>query len=136
MSSVELESLMADLRRTTNSLQETHSRMMSMTGSAWSRDGNVKVEVGPRGQVIDVEIDPKVFRRPDVTVLRSAVLEASNAAVADIVGQVNEIIQGQIPAETDELRRRLRPEEPTLVDSLLRTDSQVIADRELKSHGW
>lgn len=123
------EDMLEQLKKVAESIPDTQDRMMSVTGSAWSDDHLVKVEVGPRGQLVDVEIDPKVFRRPDAGQLRSALLSASSAAVAKATEQVSEIMESQFPPELAEIRQKYTPERDDGFVDLLRSDADVVAER-------
>lgn len=124
-----LHGLMGELDQALHSLPETQERLMSLTASAWSEDGMVKAEVGPRGQLIDLEIDPRVFRQPDSQALRASVLDAVNAAIREVAVQAQAIIFGQVPPEITELRRQFRPQGDDPIAQMLRTDADILAER-------
>src|SRR3954462_3260008 len=46
-------------------LPTTRQRLLRLTGEAWSDDRTVRAVVGPRGQLVELQIDPRVYRRPD-----------------------------------------------------------------------
>lgn len=128
LSNSAMEDLMVELKAATDSLGSSQERMMSLTGTAWSGDGAVKVEVGPRGQLIDIDIDPKVFRRSDAAALKATIIEANAAAVQDVLDQANAIIDEQVPPEIRELREQLQANEPDRIGQLLRSDAALIAE--------
>jgi DNA-binding protein YbaB len=123
------QDMLAQLKKATESLPKTRERMMSVSGVAWSPDRMVKVVVGPRGQLVDLEIDPRVFRRPDAAQLRATILDASSAAVRDVGGQMKELMEEQIPPEFVELRNQMLPERADSVDTPQRTDAEIYAER-------
>jgi hypothetical protein len=123
------QDLLEQLRDATQHLPDTHKRMLSLTGTAWSADRAVKVVVGPRGQLVDVEIDPRVFRRPNAGELRARILEASAAAVAELQEKTREIMDEQIPPEVEELRAQYQPDSEDPMADLLRTDAEIYAAR-------
>lgn len=53
-----------------------------------SEDGYVTVTVGPNGHVTKVELDPRIYRRPDSRVLPTTVTEtiqrATELALAEV----------------------------------------------------
>ena len=44
-------------------INDTQKRMLQITGVAWSPDRMVKAVVGPRGQLMELEIDPRILRK-------------------------------------------------------------------------
>lgn len=78
-----LHSMMDDIRKTIGSLDDTQQQITKVTGTGWSSDRLIRAVVGPRGQLVDLEIDPRVFRNPDSRGLADAILAAVEAAVTD-----------------------------------------------------
>lgn len=125
-----LQGLMDELDKALANVPETQRRLMSLTGVGWSSDGFVKAEVGPRGQLIDLDIDPRVFRRTDAGALRASILAAVNAAIQQVAERSREIMFGQLPPEVAELRAQFQPGREDPIGQLLRTDAEIIADGE------
>lgn len=128
-SSAAMQGIMDDLNRALENVPDTQTRLMSLSGVAWSDDRMVKVEVGPRGQLVDLEIDPRVFRKPDSQALRASILAAAAAAVRDITAQANEIVLGELPPELAELRAQLDPGGGDTMAQMFRTDAEILAER-------
>jgi len=97
-----LHTVVDDLKRAMSSLGETQQQINKITGAGWSPDRLVKVTVGPRGQLVDLEIDPRVFRNPDSRGLADAILTAARNAVTDANGKAGEIVDKAVP---EHLRR-------------------------------
>jgi hypothetical protein len=123
-----LQGLMDELDKTLGNLPDTQQRLMSLTGVAWSDDGLIKAEVGPRGQLVDLQIDPRVFRRPDAQALRDSILAAVNAAIQQVLAQTQEIMFGQLPPEVAELRAQFQPDGSDPIAQMLRTDAEIIGE--------
>lgn len=102
---------------------------MSVTGVSWSDDRMVKVVVGPRGQLVDLEIDPRVFRRPDAAELRAKILGAAGEAVRKVSEQIQEIVTEQLPPDMAEWRARYAPERPDESARYARGDAELYAER-------
>jgi DNA-binding protein YbaB len=64
-----------------------------------SRDGLVAATVGARGQLLGLDIDPRVFRRPDSRRLADTITETVNKAAAKAQEKVVEIFEPLIPAD-------------------------------------
>lgn len=94
-------SLAQDLRQTLGNIAETQRKMLSVTGVAWSEDRTIKAEVGPRGQLIDLEIDPRVYRKPNSKALATTILSTVRAAVDQAVKKTQEIMDQSMPSLGD-----------------------------------
>ncbi|NIH84492.1 YbaB/EbfC family nucleoid-associated protein [Amycolatopsis granulosa] len=121
--------MLEELQKVTENIPKTHQRMLAITGVAWSPDRMVKVVVGPRGQLVDLEIDPRVFRKPDAPGLQAAILAASAEAVAQVSAQIQEIMAEQFSPEFTELRNQLQFDGAGDMDYLYRADAEVYAER-------
>jgi DNA-binding protein YbaB len=94
-----LASMVDDLKRAVGSLGETQQKMMRVTGTGWSADRLIKATVGARGQLTDLQIDPRVFRDPDSGRLAESILAAARAAVADANAQSMALVDATVPAD-------------------------------------
>lgn len=94
-----LYSMVDDLKRAVGTLGETQQKMMRITGVGWSADRLIKVTVGARGQLTDLQIDPRVFRNPDSAWLAESILAAARAAVDDANTQSMAVVDATVPAE-------------------------------------
>jgi DNA-binding protein YbaB len=72
---------------------------MNVTGEAWSEDRMIRAVVGPRGELVDLEIDARVFRKPNSRALAAAILEAVKLAGEDAAGQVQELLTETLPSD-------------------------------------
>lgn len=96
--------LVQELNRTLSNVADTQKKMMSVTGTAWSDDRMIKAVVGPRGQLIDLEIDPRVYRKPNSKALALSILSTVRAAVEQAVVKTQEIVDESMPQVDDMLR--------------------------------
>jgi DNA-binding protein YbaB len=101
-----LRSMMDDLQRARQNLGDTHRRMLQVKGEARSDDRLVKVVVGPRGQLVDLELDPRVFRNSDSKALAASILATVHAAVEDSMRQGRELRNELLPKDMIELAER------------------------------
>jgi DNA-binding protein YbaB len=70
---------------------ELQRQLSAVIATATSDDGLVTVTVGPNGRVVDVEIDPRIYRRPDSRRLGetiTATIQVAAAAAADDVREL------------------------------------------------
>ena len=74
-------------------------QLMRVTGTAWSDDRMVKAVVGPRGQLIELDIDPRVYRKPNSKALAASIVATVHAAVDDVLREGAEILDQNIPRD-------------------------------------
>jgi DNA-binding protein YbaB len=102
---------LAEIRR----LQE---RARQVTVTARSRNGQISVEVGAQGQLLDVSLDPGVYDRLSPQRLAAAIVELAKTAAADAGAQVRDIMApvlppGGLPEDGD--FTKVMPRAPTML---------------------
>jgi len=118
--------MLSELRRSMDQLPETQKQLTKLTGTAWSPDRMVKAVVGPRGQLVELELDPRIYRRPNSTALAATIVATVQEAVADVMRRSNEIIDDIVPGG-------VRVEDvmnPEMVKMVRRPDIEMLADKE------
>lgn len=123
------QDMLAQLKKSAEALPKTQERMTSVTAVSYSDDRMVKVVVGPRGQLVDLEIDPRVFRQPDAKELSAKILATTREAVRQVTEQMQEIVAEQLPPDMAEWRARYAQDEPART---IRGDAEIYAEREEK----
>lgn len=96
-----IEAMMSEYREMRANLDEMQQQLLGVRASAYSEDGLVIATVGPRGHLVDVQIDPMVYRRPNTKELSRAIVEAAQGAVDLVVDQVDEITRRYAPQQLD-----------------------------------
>lgn len=113
------EELMGEFNRLRTGMGELQQKLRQITATAKSDDGYVKATVGPRGQLVRLELDPRIYRRPDSKQLAATITQTINRATADAMAQVSEACKPYLPEEelqahlqfdVDGMRRRLDSE--------------------------
>lgn len=94
-------SLVQDLNKTLSNVADTQKKMMAVTGTAWSEDRMIKAVVGPRGQLMELEIDPRIYRKPNSKALASTILATVRAAVDQALAKTQEVIDQSMPQVND-----------------------------------
>jgi DNA-binding protein YbaB len=94
-----LRSMVGDLQGLLGGIENKQRRLLEVVGTAWSDDRMVRAVVGPRGQLVDLELDPRVFRRPDSRALSMEILATVRAAVEDTYAQTQEILNEGLPPD-------------------------------------
>jgi DNA-binding protein YbaB len=97
-------SLVQELNQTLSNMAATQKEMLTVTGTAWSDDRMIKAVVGPRGQLIELDIDPRVYRKPNSKALAASIVSTVRAAVDLALAKTQEIINQSMPNVTDMLR--------------------------------
>lgn len=113
------DELMGELNRLRTGMGDLQQRLRQITATTTSPDGLVKAVVGPRGDLIRLEIDPRIYRKPDSKQLATTITETIHQAAADAAAQVTEAckpymgsdeLQAHLNFDFDGVRRRLDSE--------------------------
>lgn len=94
-----IESVVGDLHKSLDNMGDMHRKLMRVTGTAWSSDRLVKAVVGPRGQLVELEIDPRVYRQPNSKALAAKIVATVHSAVDDVLRQTSEILDENLPSD-------------------------------------
>ncbi|MEV0839350.1 YbaB/EbfC family nucleoid-associated protein [Actinocatenispora sera] len=94
-----LHGAFADLRKQVARAKDVQKKVFHLTATAWSPDRMIKVVVGPRGQLVDLDIDPRVYRQPNSKALARSILETSRQAIEQIAQQTEQILDHDVPAD-------------------------------------
>jgi DNA-binding protein YbaB len=88
-----------DLRRAAGGIRDAQRRIVEVTATAWSDDRMVKAVVGPRGQLVELELDPRIYRRPNSTALAATIVATTRKAADEAARKTQEIVDGLVPAD-------------------------------------
>ncbi|MBO4208941.1 YbaB/EbfC family nucleoid-associated protein [Micromonospora echinofusca] len=94
-----IRAVLDDLSQSLENAAQTRQQVLEVTGTAWSDDRMIKAVVGPRGQLVDLDIDPRVYRTPNSKALSAAILSTVRAAVEDAGRQTREILERTLPKD-------------------------------------
>jgi len=97
--------MVSELRASLRQAESAQRELLKNTGTAWSDDRLIKAVVGPRGQLLELEIDPRVYRTPNSTALAASIVATVQAAVEQVMAKVREMTQRAMPASVRELAR-------------------------------
>ncbi|WP_336204534.1 YbaB/EbfC family nucleoid-associated protein [Nonomuraea sp. LPB2021202275-12-8] len=98
---------------------ELHAEARAVQITEKSSDGLVSVTVGARGELVRLDLDPRIYRRPDARHLADTITETTRRAAARAQERITEIFEPVIPPE--ELKAHL--------DGDLETALTQLADR-------
>ena len=121
-----MSEMVAGLREAIGTISESQRQMLKVTGTGWSPDRSIKAVVGPRGQLMTLEIDPRVFRKPNSKALAAQIVATVRLAVEDASGQMRAIMEAHIPSDL-----RIRPSKGMDVGRFLQThDTDLILEED------
>ncbi|MFB4278023.1 MULTISPECIES: YbaB/EbfC family nucleoid-associated protein [unclassified Nonomuraea] len=78
---------------------ELHARAKAVQATETSRDGLVSVTVGARGELVRIDLDPRIYRRPDARGLADTIAETARRAAATAQERVMKIFEPVIPPD-------------------------------------
>ncbi len=93
------EALQATFERLTAEAPAIHAKARAVEITEKSRDGLISVTVGARGDLVRLDIDPRIYRRPDSRALADTITETIHRAVTKAQDRVVELFEPLIPAE-------------------------------------
>jgi DNA-binding protein YbaB len=93
-----IHGVLEELNKSLDNAAQTRQKIVEITGTAWSEDRLIKAVVGPRGQLVDLDIDPRVYRTPNSKALSATILSTVRAAVEDASRQTREILAKAVPS--------------------------------------
>jgi DNA-binding protein YbaB len=92
-----------ELRTTFMRLQDEgpamHEKARAVQVTEKSPDGLISATVGPRGDLIRLDIDPRIYRRPDARELADSITETVHRAAAKAQERVIELFEPLVPGE-------------------------------------
>jgi DNA-binding protein YbaB len=87
-------------QRLRSGMDDLQERLAALQVTAESPDGLVRATVGPRGQLIDLKLDRRVYRDMDAAQLARTIVTTTQDAVAKTTAQVESLMSGYLPAES------------------------------------
>jgi DNA-binding protein YbaB len=93
------DELRATFMRIQHEGAELHAQARAVQVTEKSRDGLVSVTVGSRGELVRLDIDPRVYRRPDARALADSITETVRRAAAKAQERIIEVFEPLIPAD-------------------------------------
>ncbi|MGI5490324.1 YbaB/EbfC family nucleoid-associated protein [Microtetraspora malaysiensis] len=92
-----IEALAKEYNRQAGELRAAYGKLSELTGTAESPDRMVRVTVGPRGQVQDIALDPRVYRKLSPSQLSREIMEQIGAATEQVTGRTKELMAPFMP---------------------------------------
>ncbi|MEU4538717.1 YbaB/EbfC family nucleoid-associated protein [Streptosporangium sp. NPDC023825] len=96
-----VEELAGQVNQQVERVREAYEALNSIESTMGSSDGLISVTVGPQGQVRNIELNARVYRKLSATELADAIMEQINRATAAVSEQRRRLLEPLMP---DELR--------------------------------
>ncbi|MCC5577135.1 YbaB/EbfC family nucleoid-associated protein [Microtetraspora sp. AC03309] len=78
-------------------LRETYGSLNELTATSRSEDGMVTVTIGSRGQVRNIQFDPRVYRKLSPSELSHSIMELIGKGTAEIAERTQELMAPLLP---------------------------------------
>ncbi len=100
------EELIGQFGRLRAGTADLRAELAAITATARSADGYVTAVVGPRGNLVRLTLDPRIYRRPDSHRLASTITETIQRAADEAAAAVTRACAPYLPE--DDVRAHLR----------------------------
>ncbi|MFI7545949.1 YbaB/EbfC family nucleoid-associated protein [Actinoplanes sp. NPDC049599] len=87
-------------QRLRSGMDDMQQRLAALQVSAESDDGLIRATVGPRGQLIDLRLDRRIYRDMDAAELSRKIVTTTEKAAAQAAEQVQQMMSGYLPADS------------------------------------
>jgi DNA-binding protein YbaB len=91
------DELMAQFERMRSDHGTLQQKLREVQSTVKSADGFVTATVGPRGQLIRLELDPRIYRRPNARELGTTITETIQQASTKAMKQIEELCRPYVP---------------------------------------
>lgn len=91
------EELTGQLAKVRSGLGDMQKELSALTATAKSPDGYVTATVGPRGQLVRLHLDGRIYRNPDSAKLAATITETVQKATAEVAEKVQEVTAKYAP---------------------------------------
>lgn len=91
------DELIAQFERMRSEYGTLQQKLRAVSATVKSEDGYVSATVGPRGQLIRLELDPRIYRRPNSRELATTITETIQKATAKAMESIEELCRPFVP---------------------------------------
>lgn len=119
-STTELTGRLAEYARLAESVKSVQDGIGDIRGTGYSTDGLVTAVVGGRGELVELELDPRIYRDHNATKLAKDILAAVHEAAAEAEQEATKIAEKLLPPRRsgdDEVDPRFDPAMHMLADT-------------------
>ena len=94
--------MVGDYVKLATDLSDARRSMDEVRGRAESDDGLVEVVVDCSGAVVQLELDPRIYRNPDSTALADLIKDTIGVAIKDATRRAFAVMRKSLPADAKE----------------------------------
>lgn len=94
----QIDQLLGEYERVRDNLSAVQEKLRTTCGESQSKDGSVRVTVGLRGNLQDLRIEPRAYRRLSPSELAAEILDLVGRATQDAQGQIEDVMAPFLPA--------------------------------------
>jgi DNA-binding protein YbaB len=87
----------AQYQRLRSGMDELQQKLTALQVTAQSDDGYVRATVGPRGQLVKLVLDPRLYRDGDADALAGKITKTVQKAAVKASEQVQHLVAGYLP---------------------------------------
>jgi len=98
-STTELTGRLAEYARLAESVKSVQDGVGEIRGTGYSTDGLVTAVVGGRGELVELELDPRIYRERNAAKLAEDIVTAVHEAAAEAEQEATKIAQKLLPPE-------------------------------------
>src|SRR5262245_17783648 len=92
-----IDEMLGQYRQLRDNLGRMQREMSELTATADSPDGAVRVTVGPKGDLVKLEINPRAHRALDSVTLAETIVATTRQAAAKAAERLREIVEPNLP---------------------------------------
>lgn len=96
---VKVSGMMESFHQMQTGAAQLQTDLQQVTGVAESEDHFVVATVGPTGHLLGLDIDPRIYRRPDSQALAADILDTVQRATEDATSQVEALYARVMPGQ-------------------------------------
>lgn len=93
--------MLEDAHKLLGNAAEMQHKLEALTVSTRSEDGFVVTTVDARGRLVELDLDPRIYRSPNAGALGARIVETYQRAVEKIEADVRRILEEYLPADMD-----------------------------------
>ncbi|PRY27230.1 YbaB/EbfC family nucleoid-associated protein [Pseudosporangium ferrugineum] len=99
-----LDDVFGRYQRLRSDVDDIQRRLAEVRISAESEDGLIRATVGPRGQLLDLRLDRRIYRDMDAGRLSHAIVETTARAAELAAAEVQRLMAGYLPVDSGPMR--------------------------------
>ncbi|WP_409490065.1 YbaB/EbfC family nucleoid-associated protein [Amycolatopsis sp. cmx-11-12] len=89
-----------DYRRMAEELRTAQDRIAELRATAESGDGLISATVGGYGELVELHLDPRIYRVPDSAELARSIKDTIHRATESAQEQCSALVAGHLPEDT------------------------------------